>query len=78
MEFDGNEFQKCFDSKKIINTYVKFKKSLEEYYNYDPTTNYYWLDDYTGKWRMEDGIHIWSLKKYVFSCGQLIEKFYGF
>ena len=75
-EFDGNELEKCFDIKKIINTYIKLKKTLEEYYNYDPTTNFYWLDDYTEKWRMEDGIHIWSLENYVFNSAQLIDKFF--
>ena len=76
MEFDGNELEKCFDIKKIINTYIKLTKSLEGYYNYNPTTNRYWLNDYTEKSRMSDRIHTLYLENYIYYCAQLVNKFY--
>ena len=64
--YNFNDIEYNYDINYIIKTYINLTKDLDKYTNFDPTSDYFWLDDYVDKIREYDGrVIICYLRDYI-------------
>ena len=64
-KYNHYKIELSFSIKFIIKTNISLKKDLKEYSKFDPTTNFFWLDDYTNKTKFRERICISTLRDFV-------------